>query len=246
MPVPAIDILAAKLGETCYLPAFLHNPLDVEPAVKALGRDLVDLIMGTDAGLGIVPFGFITDGPDGKIATVRGTQLPMGSLEEWWEDFKCLLEPCPLAVGARWERGFGQVSQSLYVGTGKPLAPYMVDNGIEIIEGHSLGGPVATNIGAEAGVDLAVLIESPNPGDLAFCAWANSRIRTIRSYWNPRDRIGQVPLDIHLLPPLLVEDFVPVSPKIDLHPTATVPPVADSLWENHNLTNCRRMMEAAA
>ena len=247
MPVPAIDILCAKLGEVCYLPGFLLHPLDIAlPGVKALGRDLVDLVMGTDAGLGIVPFGLITDGPEGKITTIRGTQIPMGSLDEWWQDFRCFLEPCPLSIGARWERGFAAVAGGLYVGTGKPLAPYMVDNGIEVIEGHSLGGPVAAMIGAEAGVDLAVLIECPNPGNLAFTAYANSRIKAIRSYWNPRDRIGQVPLDIHILPPLLVEDFVPVAPKIQLDPDSTVPPVPDDLWGNHNLTNCRRMMEAAA
>lgn len=237
MPVPAIDILLAKLGETLYLPEFLHSPGDVAPAVEATGRDLHELVMGTDPSLGIVPFGVITDGPDGKLANVRGTQMILGSFDEWLADFRAWLVACRLCAGARWEKGFMDVSDSLYVGTGTPLARYMIENGVNAIEGHSLGGPVATNIGAEAGVNLLVIIESPNPGDAAFKAYVNSRIKTIRSYWNPRDKIGQVPLNI--------AGFVSVTDtKILLDPNSVTPPVADSLWENHNLTNCRRMMEA--
>lgn len=244
MRVPQVDILSAKLGEVCYLPDFLVHPGKAAADVEALGRDLIDLVMGKDPSLGIVPYGLITDGPDGKMTTVRGTQMPMGSWDEWWADFRAWLEACRLSPGTRWEKGWGQVSDSLYIGTGKPLAPYMVENGIEIIGGHSLGGPVATNIAAEAGADLLIVIESPNPGDAAFAAYVNSRVKVIRSYWNGRDPIGQVPLDLHILPPILVEDFVPVAPKILLDPNSTVPPIEDSLWQNHNLTNCRRMMEA--
>jgi hypothetical protein len=230
----------------------MHPGRVAAAGAQTLGRDLVDLVMGTDSGLGIVPFGMITDGPAGKITTIRGTQLPMGSIDEWWKDFKAWLEFCRLAPGTRWERGFGQASDSLYVGTGTPLARYMVEHGIEIIEGHSLGGPAATNVAAEAGTDLLVIIESPNPGDSAFAAYVNSRVKTIRSYWNPRDPIGDVPLDIHILPPLFVEDFKPVAPKIRLNPDSLTPALPtdifskDFLWENHSLTNCRRMMQAAA
>jgi hypothetical protein len=231
----------------------LHNPIDVEPAVKATGRDLVDLVMGKDPSLGIVPFGVITDGPNtwggpnGKLTTIRGTQMPQGSWDEWLADFRAWLIACRLDPTARWEKGFSDVSGSLYVGTGKPLAQYMIENEIKVIEGHSLGGPVATNIGAEAGVDLAVIIESPNPGDAAFKKYVNSRIPTIRSYWNPRDKIGRVPLDAHIFPPFLVEDFVPVTDsKILLDPNSTTPPIADTLWDNHNLTHCRMMMEKLA
>jgi hypothetical protein len=247
VPTPPLDILCARLGEVCYEPDFLLHPGRVGLAgAQGLGRTLVDLVMGNDPGLGIVPFGLITDGPAGKICTVRGTQMPMGSMEEWLADFHAWLDRCPLAPGIRWERGFASVSESLYVGTGMPLAAYMVNKGIEVISGHSLGGPAATNIAAEAGTDALIIIESPNPGDAAFAAYVNSRVKAIRSYWNPRDRIGQVPYDFNLFAPLLVENFVPVAPKILLDPKAVTPPVADTLWENHNLTNCRRMMEALA
>ena len=198
--------------------------------------------MGKDPGLGIVPFGLITDGPDGRITTVRGTQIPMGSYNEWLKDFTAWLEVCALCPGAMWERGFHEVSDSLYVGTGKPLAAYMVDNRVEIISGHSLGGPAATNIAAEAGVDLLVVIESPNPGDLAFAQYVESRVKATRSYWNPRDRIGEVPFFV----PKIAEFRALLAPKFLLDPNSTTPPIADTLWDNHNLTHCRMMMEAAA
>ena len=249
MPTPAIDILCAKLGEVCYLPDFIGHPSDVSAKpVEALGRDLVDLVMGVDPKIGAVPFGIITDGPDGKVTTLRGTQMPPGAkLEEWRRDFQAWLDTCRLCRVAHWHHGFHAISDSLYVGTGKPLAVYMVENGIKIIEGHSLGGPLATNIGAEAAVHLAVVVESPNPGDPAFRDFVTSRISEFRSYWNPRDIIGRIPFDVDILPPWLEEDFVPVvQNKTLLDPNSVTPAVPDSLWDNHNLTNCRRMMEAAA
>jgi hypothetical protein len=235
---PAIDILLAQLGEALYLPEFLHSPIGIKPAVNALGRDLVDIVMGRDPSIGIVPFGIITDGDDGRATNLRGTQMPMGTLDEWLKDLTFVFDPFTQWDGAQWERGFHLVSDSLYVGTGEPLVDYMVRKEIKKIEGHSLGGPTATNVGAAADVDLLVVIESPNPGNQAFAAYVNSRVKTIRSYWNPRDPIGEVP-------PAVLRGF-PVAPKILLDPNSVTPAVSDTLWDNHNLTNCRRMMEAAA
>lgn len=242
MPTPAIDVLAARLGECCYLPPFLLNPIDVRPAVEALGRKLVDIIMGKEPVLGIVPFGIITDGPDGKIATLRGTQEPMGDKWEWWNNFQAVLVPTPLTPSARWHEGFGALSETLYVGRGEPLGHYLADERIEIVSGHSLGGPIATAAAAEAGCDLLIIIESPNPGDFLYREWVQGRVKTIRSYWNPRDIIGKVPFDVPNF-----EAFVGIADKkILLDPNCVTPPVEDSLWQNHSLTNCRRMMESAA
>jgi hypothetical protein len=236
VPVPSIDILLAKQGEACYLPSFLHSPIDVQPQIRGLGRDLVDIVMGRDPSIGIVPFGVITEGPDGPATILRGTQMPMGTWDEWLADFTFAFDPFDQWTGARWERGFHAVSDSLYVGTGTPLAVYMVEKAIKTIAGHSLGGPTATNTGAAAAVDLLVVIESPNPGNQAFADYVNSRVKAVRSYWNPRDKIGEVP------PAIL--GGVPVAPKILLDPNSTTPPIADTLWDNHNLTHCRMMMEA--
>lgn len=243
MPVPSIDILCAKLGEKCYLPDFIGHPGHTD--LKDLGRDLVDYIMGIDPVIGLVPFGIISDGPDGKIGNIRGTQIPIADdFEEWWIDGRAWLTACRYATDARWHEGFGNLAETLYVGTGKPLAQYLVDEKVEILEGHSLGAPLATIVGAIAGIDLAILIESPKVGDLGFKAWANSRIKTIRSYANPRDKIPKVPLTVKF--PFNIEDFEQVAPFITLDPTSTNPQISDSLWANHSLTNCRMMMEAAA
>src|SRR5208283_1801318 len=120
----------------------------VVPDLSPLGRVWRQWVWGDDGkGPGIVCFGFISDGPDGNICTIRGTQTPDGSLVEWFADFEAVLDPCPLHIGAKWHRGFGRVYSTLRVGDDKDasvfLQAYLSGIKAPTVSGHSLGGPLA-------------------------------------------------------------------------------------------------------
>ena len=97
--IPPLHILCAKLGVVAYT---LDYAQPIVPDLSHLnGRVWRQWIWGDDGkGVGVVAFGFVSDGPEGNIATIRGTQTPDGSMVEWLDDFDAILEPCPFVIGA--------------------------------------------------------------------------------------------------------------------------------------------------
>ena len=236
-----LNLLCADLGLLCYENGFTTcNTYDIMPAkLAALGRKLVEPILGTDQGVGNVNFGFISDGPDGMICTIRGTQCPGGSYVEWLDDFDAVLEPITWCPGASWHRGFGDVYQTLNVATiplGKALG--MTKN--MLCHGHSLGGPLATYAAAQAGTRAPILYASPKPGDSNFRAFCRGLWGNCLSYANPNDAVPKVPITVDW--PIKVEDFVQVAPLIEMSPSSVTPPIPADWGSSHQLSNYRRLI----
>lgn len=256
MPVPPLHLLCAELGLIAYAPGFLTNPVGTLMAGLATlpaGRSLHTIIMGKDPLVGPVPFGFITEGDEGYIVTIRGTQLPGGSIVEWLDDFDAVLEPCPWApAGCQWHRGFGRVYGTLTVGAMK-LGAYLT--GLKAssaktvtASGHSLGGPLATFAAGEAGLDAPVLFATPKPGNAALRVWLSARWLPLlglhqNSYANPNDAVPKVPITVDW--PLRLFDFAHVFDLCELAAGTAVPPVGPGWGESHALGNYLRLLEAA-
>lgn len=254
MPAPALHILCAELGLIAYAPGFLTDPVaTVGRLLPALpGRNLDQLIMGKDPAVGSVPFGFITEGSDDFIVTIRGTQMPDGSLIEWLDDFDAVLEPCPWDSGSRWHRGFGRVYSTLTIAgvkLGEWLAAMKITAAKPVkVHGHSLGGPLATYAADQGGLDAPVLFASPKPGDGAYRArlrnrWLPSLGVNRTSYANPNDAVPKVPITAEW--PFKVFDFEHVFDLCELSAGSVLPPVGSSWADSHNLANYLRLLEAA-
>jgi hypothetical protein len=245
MPVPALHVLCAKLGEKAYAEGFLSNPWVTD--CTDLNRIIDSMLYGVDPKVGAVPFGYITLGEEGPILTIRGTQMPDGSLVEWLDDLDAFLEPCPFAPGAMWHRGFGAVFKSLYIvqqgGAVKPLLPYLSLFPDLLVHGHSLGGPLATFVAAYAHTQPPVLFASPKAGDLPLRSYVQAATGGIApSYANPNDAVPKVPITVDK--PWNIEDFEQVAPFIVLSPDLVTPPIPSSWGDSHNLSNYRLLLEA--
>lgn len=235
--ITALEILCAKLGIAAYDPAFAASG---KTDLSSLGREFQSVIMGVDPGIGPIPYGFISSGPDGFIATFRGTQTPDGSYVEWLDDFKAVLEPCPFAPGCQWHKGFGEVYSTLNIG-GVPVGQAI--KGL-LCHGHSLGGPLATFAALESGGPALGLFASPKPGDSALAALVQTTIRTIWSYTNPNDAVPRVPLTVDW--PFRFEDFQRVMPPFQLQPNLVTPAIPSDWASSHALANYLALLEAAA
>jgi hypothetical protein len=236
----SLQILCAKLGLRAYDPAFLATAsLDLSD----LGRELKYVIWGTDAGIGAIPYGFISTGPEGMIATFRGTQMPDGSFVEWIDDFEAVLDPCPFAPGAMWHRGFGKVYSSLAV-AGTPVAVALTGIPGLICHGHSLGAPLATYAALEAKAGQLGLFASPKPGNAAFAAAVQAAILPIWSYANPNDAVPKVPITVDF--PWKFEDFQPVMGPYRLNANLVTPAIPGDWGASHNLGNYLALLEALA
>ncbi len=245
MPANPLHILAAQIGLTGYAPGFLTDPLrTINATLPGMGRVLRSIVMGTDPKIGPVPYGFFsTGGWAPEICTLRGTQMPDGSMVEWMDDFDAVLEQCPWAPpGCQWHRGFGRVYSTLNV-EGVPLAQVLANNPGTVIEGHSLAGTLATYAAAESRSAAPVLFASPKFGNSAlrdYCLklWGC----TTASYANPNDAVPKVPITVDW--PLKLEDFQQVAPLIELPAASVTPPIASSWAESHSLSNYVRLLQA--
>lgn len=243
MPAPALHLLCADLGLIAYQPTFLTDPAGtIAAGLPALGRVFNAMVYGTDPGIGLVPFGFLSDGLDGKICTLRGTQKPKGSLIEWLDDFDAFLESSPLMAGARWHRGFGRVFGTLTVG-GAPLGSVLKALGGVLVHGHSLGGPLATYAAAQAGFRAPVLFASPKPGDSSLAAGLRIQWgQPPASYANPNDAVPKVPITVDW--PFKIEDFQPICPPMELSASSVTPAIPSDWDSSHELANYRRLLAA--
>ena len=239
MPAPGIALLCAKLGIRAYAMPLVPNP--GAPDLSDLGRSVEGIIMGVDASIGPVPYGFVSTGSDGVIATLRGTAMPDGSYVEWIDDFDAFLEPCPLHDRSQWHRGFGRVYSSLSI-NGVPLGEALYDTAGLIVHGHSLGGPLATYAAVEAHAHQLILFASPKPGDSDFRDHVQTTITAILSYANPNDAVPRVPLTVDW--PLRIEDFQPVVPPYELNPRSVTPAIPSDWASSHHLPNYLSLLEA--
>jgi hypothetical protein len=205
------------------------------------------VIWGLDPGVGSIPFGFISVGKEGPIATFRGTQEPKGSVVEWLDDFDAFLEPCPIGPG-NWHRGFGKVFGSLSIemtdGTKSPLQPVLGSLAGLICHGHSLGAPLATYAALQAKAPELVLFASPKAGDSDFAGacrlqWYGT---PVVSYANPNDAVPKVPITADW--PWKLEDFQQVAPITELQPTLVTPAIPADWGSSHNLANYLALLTA--
>lgn len=246
----SLDLLCAKLVNLGYVPGFLFAPrlADLSPFP---GRKLVSVIWGVDPdGVGRTGYGLVTDGPEGLIASIRGTQVPVGSLVEWVRDFECLLSPCPFASGAMWHDGIGKDYLTLVLDDGTPVGKGLAGAKGLTVAGHSKGGPLAiylaTEVGLQGNPPACVAFAPCKPGDKAFGRAAVSACSSIHLWANPKDIVPHTPLTITALPPPFInEDYefpVPLSP---LDPGSVTPAVPGDWDSAHNLAGAYiRMMEA--
>ncbi len=243
--IPALHVLCAKLGVVAYGLDYLHP---VVPDLGPWARVFRQWIWGDDGkGVGVVAFGFVSDGPEGNIATIRGTQTPDGSMVEWLDDFDAILEPCPFVIGANWHRGFGRVYRTLRAGpdasASQFLAAYLSSIKSPVVSGHSLGGPLATYAAIEGHGRELVLFASPKPGDSYLAKAAASGIETMTAYVNPNDAVPRLPITVDW--PFKLEDFEHVVEATVLKPDLVTPPIPGDWSSSHNLSNYLRLLEAA-
>lgn len=240
MPAPAYHILCADLGLKAYEPAFLATG---QVDLSDMGRKVLAVIHGNDPGVGKVPFGFVSDGVEGPICTIRGTQMPGGSFVEWLDDLQAFLELCPIVpnTGAMWHRGFGKVYSSL-TAQDVPLALFLGGLKGLMCHGHSLGAPLATYAALEAHAAHLVVFASPKAGDTLLRQVCQTRWNDIASYENPNDPVPKVPITVDK--PWRIEDFQQVADFTRLDADLVVPPIASDWASSHDLFSYFRLLVA--
>lgn len=245
--IPLLHILCAKLQVRAYEPSFVQN--GVVPDLSDLGRQVTNVIWGDDgSGVGRVPFGFFSDdlGGGAPICTIRGTQMPKGSLVEWLDDLEAVLVPWPFAPGKA-HKGFLGVYRTLQVdaghGTMEPLGVFLrLLTGV-VVHGHSLGAPLATYAALEGKALAPVLFASPKAGDALLAQTAATLWPFVASYANPNDVVPKVPLTFP--DPLDEFNFRQIAPAIMLDPSSVVPAVASDWESSHNISSYLRLLAAA-
>ncbi len=243
--IPPLHILCAKLQVRAYEPSFVQN--GVVPDLSDLGRQVTNVIWGDDgSGVGRVPFGFFSEElGEGPICTIRGTQMPHGSLVEWLDDLEAILVPWPFAPG-KVHKGFFRVYRTLQVdvghGTMNALGVFLrLLTGV-VVHGHSLGAPLATYAALEGKCGAPVLFASPKAGDSLFAKTAATLWDEIPSYRNPNDVVPKVPITID--DPLDEFNFVQVAPFIDLDPASVTPPIGSSWDDSHSMSSYLTLLAA--
>lgn len=245
-----LDLLCARLVNLGYQPGFLFAARATDLSAFP-GRSLVSVIWGVDPDVGKIAYGLLTDGPEGLIASIRGTQVPLESMVEWVRDFEAELVPCPFVSGALWHDGIGKDYLTLTLDDGTPVGKGLSGAKGLTVAGHSKGGPLAVYLATEAGLlggnaPACVAFAPCKPGDKAFGKAAVSATSSIHLWANPKDIVPHTPLTITNLPaPFINEDYefpVPLSP---LDPSSVTPPVATDWDSAHNLAGCYiRLLEA--
>lgn len=237
MAASPLVILAAKVGIEIYKIPLIPNPS--LPDLSRFGLKTEKIIMG-NAGAGPVPFGVISSNilqPNSPLlVSIRGTE----ARAEWVDDFKAILVLCPFIPGARVEKGFLEIYQSLTV-DGIKLSEWLSFRRV-ICHGHSLGGPLATMIAIESCCDQLILLASPKCGDSSFGATVRAAIKTIYSYGNEKDLVWRSPLTLDF--PFKIEDFEQVYSITQLDPKSVNPPIAEDPASSHSLANYLTLLES--
>ena len=241
----SLDLLCAKLTNLGYQPGFLTAPERAD--LSALpGRTLKDTIWGADPGFGRVAYGLVTSGPEGDIASIRGTQVPVnpdGSKNwmEWLRNFEALLVDCPFMQGTKVHDGNSKDYLALTDEDGTPVGRALAGCSSLTTTGHSKGGPLsiylASEVGRIGGTQPACIAFAPcKPGDKWFGRAAVQYTRGIRLWANPKDLVPHTPLTItDLPPPFINEDYEFPTQLCPLKPSPSVPSAKD-FSDEHSLS----------
>lgn len=236
-------LLNSKLELASYQAGFLAS--GVPDLSSCPTRTLTKTIWGYEGGdVGQTPFGFVTTGPEGPIATFRGTEMPDGSLAEWLDNLDAFLIPCPLVPGTRVHRGMWGLYRSLNV-VGCPIGSYLATVPGVRCHGHSLGAVFAVYASLEAKAALPpVLFACPKGWDGAFAThFADLYGTKVPLFRNPDDVVPALPITVDVL--FVAEDFQPIAEATVLLPTSVVPRVGSSWLEAHSMANYDRLLNAA-
>lgn len=239
----SLDILCAQLVNLGYQPGFFTEPekADLSPFP---GRSLKHVIWGQDPGFGKIAYGLVTTGPEGDIASIRGTQVPLNpdgskNFMEWLRNFEALLVNCPFMSGAQVHDGICKDYLSLTIEDGTPVGKALAGSQSLTVSGHSKGGPLAMYLASEAGriggnQPACITFAPCKPGDKWFGRACIQFTRGVRSWANPKDLVPHSPLTItDLPPPFINEDYEFPTQLVPLKPAPGV--VTHDFSEEHNL-----------
>jgi Lipase (class 3) len=185
--------------------------------------------MHPERGKRRVSIGLVLQDPttgDAVIA-IRGTE----GIQEWMQDVRFLLVPCPFLVGAgRTEDGFTAMYLSFTTdpapgspAVGKALAGLRWRKPVKTLTicGHSLGGALATLLAMDVAVNteftgpMVYSYASPRTGDGTFAATYDHAVQRTCRIANRMDLVPKLPL-----PPL----YEHVAGLYDLNPVTFGPP----------------------
>jgi triacylglycerol lipase len=224
---------------------------ELDPRATAAGWEILGHLTACDAvfrrgpmGLGFtVCYGYlarsVTD-PSSHVAVIRGT----GSIIEWIEDAEFRPRSQPGGFG-QVEAGFDDLYQSLgYTPLGGTLGPSpatiasTVGAGTIRVIGHSLGAALATYLAFDIAADLgdrlsACFLASPQPGDAAFAAAVNGRIKNYKLIDYQLDAVPHLPFG---------PDYAHLPRALWLSPKDIQARIAFGLANNHHVTSYAAML----
>ena len=188
-------IRSGKAINLAYADSFLTNPANLDPS--GLGLELVDFIWGTDKDLlGIkserVPYGYLArDSFTGAYHVfIRGTDTAI----EWLEDFEAIpaVQVPFMLPGCCAHNGFTRLYTSLGMTDGTPLKARCSGLRISTVNGHSLGGALATLAAVDIRAD-AILWAAPRVFT-PTSAWVVDAMRlNLTRIVNPADLVPKAP-----------------------------------------------------
>jgi Lipase (class 3) len=163
--------------------------------------------MNPSRGNDLVSIGFVcqADGAGDVVIAIRGTE----GINEWIQDAKFLLVPCPFLAGSgHTDDGFTAMYISLRTGVsaGSPTVvnalatlPFPHPVTTVTICGHSLGGALVTLLGLDVAANTAVThptvysYASPRTGDPAFVSTFNQVVKKSFRIANRLDLVPHLP-----------------------------------------------------
>jgi hypothetical protein len=184
--------------------------------------------MNPSRGNDQVSIGFVcqADGTGDVVIAIRGTE----GINEWIQDAKFLLVPCPFLAGSgQTDDGFTAMYNSLRTGVsaGSPTVvnalatlPFPQPVTTVTICGHSLGGALVTLLGLDVAANTAFThptvysYASPRTGDPSFVSTFNQVVKNSFRIANRLDLVPHLPF-----PP----DYDHVNEAFELNPVQLLP-----------------------
>jgi hypothetical protein len=211
--------------------------------VRDLGLTVVDRVLANDLLGRKTCYGSLlvaNDNPHSVLVPTRGTKTG----PEWASDLRARLRPSKFSPG-KVEAGWGDIFDTFYLESGRPMAAAILSFAESVIFGHSLGGPLATYFAAATLASELVCYASPKPGDADFAAWVRSRVKVRTFYADAPDFIWKTPPTIQ--DPLDEFNFQHIdAPLVD--PSRATPPIQMPIndpFGPHHITTYRELLAAA-
>jgi hypothetical protein len=214
------------------------------PAWMLVGQRLAGWITALDVLFQVGPlvidsrrclYGWVLENDDGSTVIIRGT----ANIIEWIEDGDGV--PIPYSSGGRVERGFCNLTQSLWFrpveGPEEMLLASLLGAKSVTVTGHSLGAAMASIFSlelAERGIPVkGRYFESPRPGDATFAHTFDTKVN---DYIVVRYEPDLVPD----LPPL---GFSPLSNVLELPAN---PAICDNPLCSHHCQNIAWLLDSTS